>query len=148
MIGQRTRRCSSALVAVVLLASTACGGGGGGGTLTVTGTLTLAQSGVALVSRLNIGDACTSDSGGFSDITSGAQVRVTDEKNTLLATAALQDGKIVEDHSGFHNCVFPFTVKVPAGKAFYQFEVSHRGAISFSADDLKSKNNTVALSIG
>lgn len=136
-----------ALVSVAVLA--ACGGSSKPATLNVQGKMTLAQSGVfRTAGKLpDLGQPCIGKAG-FDDLTPGAQVKVTDEKNTVLATAQLGTGTLVNDSGGFHTCEFPFTVAVPDGKAFYQFEVSHRGVISFSHDDLKAKGNTVALTLG
>lgn len=129
----------AALVAVVVLA--ACGGGSS--STTVNGTVSVPAAGAQIVHPDGSADLSCSTTSGFSDIRLGAQVRVTDESGTLLGTTELSVGTRQEDR-----CVLPFTVKVPGGKSFYQFEVSHRGLVSFSADDLKRQGGRVELTVG
>jgi hypothetical protein len=66
---------------------------------------------------------------GYGDIP-GAQVTVTDPAGKVVGVGRL--GAPTGDRlgeSGFYDCVFPFTVQVPAGLGIYGFEVSHRGVV-------------------
>ena len=69
--------------------------------------------------------------GGFNDIVAGAQVIVQDGNGAVLATTALTGGRV-----NMHGCTFDFRVEVPVTD-FYQVLVSHRGALTYSRDDLE-----------
>ena len=68
--------------------------------------------------------------GGFSDIVAGTQVIVQDGSGAVLATTALTGGRV-----NMRGCTFDFRIEVPAAD-FYQVLVSHRGALTYSRDDL------------
>ena len=91
-----------------------------------------------------IGEPCGGGTGGYSDIREGASVTVRNEKGEILATGGLQEGFGVGEHA----CLFGFAVgKVPKAK-FYSVEVSHRGAITEPATDVKKGILTFALTLG
>jgi len=94
-------------------------------------------------SQNRIGQTCTG-MGGYDDIQQGAAVVVRDESNKVLATSSLKGGKIV----ALETCGFDFTVDNVPDANFYQVEVSHRGAVTYSKADLDSKGWKVALSLG
>lgn len=106
-----------ALVLVVLLAL-------GGRTFTLEGSLTL-------VDTYGSGSSCATF-GGYSDIAPGADVTIRDAEGTVVASGALQSGR----YSGA-GCRFPFAISdVPSGSAFYHVEVTHRGLVTFTAEEL------------
>lgn len=120
--------------------------GCGGGDETITGSIQIFGQSDSVTSS---GDTC-SGAGGYDDIEEGAQVTVKDGDGDLLATADLGPGEVTdEDNStdSFTQCDLPFTVDVPASD-FYVIEVSHRGEISYSREELEKKNWKVELSLG
>jgi hypothetical protein len=112
-------------------------------TFTFSGTVTVeAGSG----SEATDGGDCVTD-GGYSDISSGAQVTVTDEGGKIVALGNLDPGHTAEVVGTFAStCVFGFTVRsVPEGVAFYSIEIAHRGALRYTRSDLATP---LALSLG
>jgi len=136
------------LTAAILLPFAACGGGGDAGSTdsktspsqpNITGTLTLSDSDFLFLKN---GDPC-SGSGGYSDIHGGAQVVVKDESDELIATGSLSAG-----HVSSGQCDFPIAVRNVPDANFYTIQVSHRGGISYSREELKAKGWMVGLSLG
>ncbi|MBQ0983739.1 hypothetical protein KBZ10_04210 [Streptomyces sp. F63] len=96
---------------------------------TTDGALTLIDAGAGL----DDGELC-SGTGGYSDIDLGTQVNVTDADGTLVASGALGLGEKTET-----GCTFPFTVDdITPGSKFYTVEVSHRGGLTQTEDDLRA----------
>jgi len=87
----------------------------------ITGDLTLAAD-------------CRRSSGGYDDISEGTAVTVKDEKGTLIGAGALGPGARVlvsANVPNLHNCVYPIEVVDVKDAAFFQVEVSRRGAVSY-----------------
>ncbi|GAA2287577.1 hypothetical protein GCM10010415_68430 [Streptomyces atrovirens] len=102
---------------------------GSEGSFSTDGTLTVTGIGAGLAS----GDPCTGTDG-YSDIDFGAQVSVTDAAGTLVAKGGLGLGRKTE-----LGCEFPFTVDdITPGSKFYTVEVSHRGGLTQTEDELRS----------
>lgn len=80
--------------------------------------------------------------GGFSDITQGAQVKVSDSSGDVIAFGGLMKGQY-ETGSG---CVFGFmVVDVPdKGDGIYGIEISSRGVYQFKKADAED----LALKLG
>jgi hypothetical protein len=73
-------------------------------------------------------------SGGYADIFAGTQVVVTDGASRTIALGQLGDGSW---NSVNGVCVFDFSVTgVPAGHLFYGIEVSHRGRLQYTAEQM------------
>lgn len=94
------------------------------------------------------GDPCTG-SGGYSDIASGAQVKVTDNSGSVVAIGSLNSGLSHQTNSGMDGtnvCVFSFDVfNIPIrDSSIYGIEVTHRGVIQFTRDDA----NDISLTLG
>jgi hypothetical protein len=88
------------------------------------------------------GDLCYG-TGGYDDIQEGAAVTVTNETSTVIGTGALEQSR----YTGA-GCEFLFDVpNLPRAK-FYRIEISHRGQVNFSHDDLEKENWYVKLDIG
>jgi hypothetical protein len=88
------------------------------------------------------GDLCYG-TGGYDDIQEGAAVTVTSETSTVIGTGGLEQS----NYTGA-GCEFLFTVpNLPRAK-FYRIEISHRGQVNFSYDDLEKQNWYVRLDIG
>ncbi|QZH61836.1 hypothetical protein K1X22_09080 [Mycolicibacterium farcinogenes] len=106
---------------------------------TLAGTLQL-NSGSITSSGLPPGFNCAG-SGGYSDITPGAPVTVSDEAGTLLAKSTF-DGSV----GGPGWCALSFSVKdVPAGSKFYRVEVARRGDMSYTEEEARA---LVSLTLG
>ncbi|MEW1870711.1 hypothetical protein AB0420_21780 [Streptomyces caelestis] len=106
-------------------------------TFSTDGTLTVTGIGAGLDS----GDPCTGTDG-YSDIDFGAQVSVTDAAGTLVAKGGLGLGRKTE-----LGCEFPFTVDdITPGSKFYTVEVSHRGGLTQTEDELRA--GALAFTLG
>jgi hypothetical protein len=94
----------------------------------------------------------SSEYNGYDDIEVGAAVTVWNEKDTVIATSRL-DAPTFEAlgtsdfDRDYGTCTFPFTVEVPKAE-FYAIEISHRGKLTFSYQELVSKNWRVETSLG
>ena len=120
---------------VALIAIAALAGCGGDSTFTASGTLGLVAVDAAT-------DDCGSGTGGFDDISEGADVVIYDAAGKRLAFGSLKAGKPQGD-GGL--CVFDFEIpEVPRGKGPYGIEVGSRGQVSFSED----KAEDIAISLG
>ncbi|MEW1697825.1 hypothetical protein [Streptomyces sp. NPDC091278] len=114
------------------LAVSLAGGGASpaGKTFSTRGTLTLADSSLSFLAE---GEDCTGPDG-YSDIQRGAQVNVTGADDTLVATGELEGGKKTA-----LGCEFPFAIEgIPQGSKFYTVEVSHRGGLTQTEEELRS----------
>lgn len=107
---------------------------------TVSGVLTLHQStstystNAYTTLKYPLEHTCDGQ-GGFSDIRPGASVTVYDASGTIVGSGAITD----DGSTSSTGCQFPFTVpNVPTGSAFYQYEISHRGKLTFTADEASS----------
>jgi hypothetical protein len=130
--------CLLTVVFASLLA--ACSGGGkGNDSYAVSGTMLLGQNDASWT----VGSAC-SGSGGYDDVTSGQQVVVTDQSQTVVGTGNLGDGKAV----AVNGCQFSFKVPDLPKTAFYSVEVTHRGKTTYSFDDMQASGWHVALTLG
>lgn len=104
-------------------------------TMTVSGTITLTDSGVDEV------DGECWGTGGYDDMQGGTQVVVRDADGKTIGAGSLDagysDGSVV--------CVFPFNIHdVPAESSLYSVEVAHRGQITFTEDNA----GELSLSLG
>ncbi len=81
--------------------------------------------------------------GGYSDLTEGAQVVVTDASGTTVAFGSLADGTI----SG---AGFTFTFSVPNVPALdiYGIKLTHRGTLQYSFDELQQQDWDISLTVG
>ena len=77
----------------------------------------------------------------------GAQVTVRDETDAVIATGRLSEGKVTE--SGIlGDCRFEFIVRDVPEAGFYTIEVSHRGGLTYSAEELDGLSWMVAFTLG
>jgi hypothetical protein len=106
---------------------------------TVSGSVLVVGSSPQVVTTNEL--TCTTG-GGFDDIRQDAQVVVTDAAGKTIALGQLGGGSWKRDVG----CIFLFTVPdVPAGEKFYGIEVSHRGRVQHTAEQLAAP---LELSIG
>ncbi len=130
-------KCTWAALAVVVgLGLAACGGS----SHSLQGTVTVRE--LVGTSRV-IGGECAGYEG-YSDIHAGTAVVVKDESGKVLATGSLSDGKVLN----IGNCQFTFKVDGLSDAKFYQVEVSHRGIVTYSRDDLDKASWKVGLTVG
>ena len=79
---------------------------------------------------------------GYDDMGEGTTVIVYDSTGQSVAVGALGQGTL----TGLA-CRFPFDVEnVPAGSGSYSVEVSHRGKLTFGAD--QAQNGPIAMTLG
>jgi len=129
----------AALAAGLVLAS--CGGSAPSAPSHVLlGTMTISQY---QGSQQIIGGACTGH-GGYDDIYAGTAVTVKDENSKILATGSLGGGTAPDRFS----CSFPFKISNLPEAKFYQVEISHRGAVTYSREDLDRRGWAIQLSLG
>lgn len=152
------------LAPVLLLAVlTACGGGAAASATpsghTLTGTMTLTDAGAFALDLPQPGPTAqvfngpsptptpTPDcqgSGGYSDLQAGAQVIVRDASEKTIAKGTLKPGLPLDADT----CRFGFSVSGIPDSDFYSVEVSHRGALTYSAKDLDATGWALDLTIG
>lgn len=124
------------IVAAVVVVAT-------GGALGLTAALTpktfTAHGTLSLISK--DGSGCDTSDGGFSDLTDGAQVKISDESGATVALGALGTGK--ESESGYL-CTWSLAVNsVPTGERFYGVHVgnNNRGVIQYTEEKLRKGVN-------
>lgn len=126
------------VLGAILLIAVACGGG----SHTLHGTLTLTSS-----SQISRSGSNCSGTGGYKDLTAGGAVTVKDEGGTVIATGSLDQGTSDPTYPTVV-CRFTFTIaNIPDAK-FYSIEVTHRGALTYSQDQLNHNGWKVNASIG
>ena len=105
-------------------------------TFDVGGTLQLDASTESVISSER---ECPLSHGGYADIGTGTQVTVYDASGKAVATGMVGMGVPVGDvGERTSRCHFAFSVPgVPEGSAIYAVEISHRGQVRFSRDDLR-----------
>ena len=81
--------------------------------------------------------------GGYNDIADGADVTVKDGAGDLLGVGALTGGTMTGGGT-----VFTFTVPGVPDVDFYQVEVSHRGAVTYTKDEMEAAGWVVSFSLG
>jgi serine/threonine-protein kinase len=108
---------------------------------TITGTMTVWDSRAHYASKWD----CSGE-GGYDDIRYGTPVTVRDGTGRIIATGSLDGGKSVEPSGGA--CEFTFRVDGVPKVDFYQVEVSHRGALTYSFSDLETHGWSVTASLG
>jgi hypothetical protein len=108
---------------------------------TLSGTVLLVDSANV---GLNPGSSCTGE-GGYSDLSGGTQVVLTDDKGQTLSTGRLSAGEF--DGLG---CVFSFALEDVTRSDFYRLTVSSgsRGELQYSYEELADDDWSVQLSIG
>lgn len=78
---------------------------------------------------------------GYSDVTGGASVAVLDPSGVVLTVGRLGPGH----WSATDECMFTFTVDVPAGKGNYGVQIGHRNVLRYGEAEL---GEVLDLSIG
>lgn len=108
--------------------------------ITVAGGMTIVGS----KNYENVGSGCQGD-GGYSDLSEGASITVTDASGTTVGTGRLEQGDPIRGG----RCVFGFSVPgVKGGSEFYGIEIANRGVVTYTADQIMAGASQVQLSIG
>lgn len=118
---------------------------------TISGTFTIRgdRSGVGRVIAVineRAGD-CTGY-GGFDDIGPGTAVTIRDENAVTIAVGRLSDGTWTASSNSTGRCAFSFSVPNVPDRPFYSIEVSHRGEISASREELEANRWQISLALG
>jgi hypothetical protein len=118
---------------------------GPGSTHTLTGSITVTDtpSGYYGTSSVTVYGEFCSTSGGYADMQTGANVVAKDAASKIIATGSLGVGVAV----GSYGCEFGFTLVVPDSE-YYSIEVSHRGALTYSRDELAAELWDLSLTLG
>jgi hypothetical protein len=133
-------------------------GGIGGGVLVLAGLLMVFGPGSKQMLRGSItvidtdfyysssvetnGSSCYT-TGGYSDVNSGTNVAVKNGDGKLLGVTDLSSGVTV----GSYRCKFSFELEVSKSD-FYSFDIGNRDEVSYSKDELESKDWNLELSLG
>lgn len=147
--GMRANGCLLLVLAVLLaLALAACGGSGSKAptTKTINGTFTLARGldtgEYDSDNFVEYGGGC-GGTGGYEDIDSGLQVRVSNEAGTVIGTGALGSSAVTPN-----GCTFTFSVpNLPVAK-FYKVEVGNRGELSYSYEEMEAAGWKAEFTLG
>ena len=108
----------------------------------VTGVLRLHDPMYSRRSVATVGGPCKG-LGAYHDFIGGTPVSVKDRSGTVIATGALNPGKVVDGAA----CEFAFVVQTVPNADLYQFDVGGRAAGAFPYDDLAAQGWQVALSL-
>lgn len=103
--------------------------------LDVSGTITI--TGDSSSRTVNADASCTGK-GGFSDLTTGAQVTVYDASGNTVGLGKLKAGRADQ-----YSCTMAFSASAPGGGDIYSVTIGHRDRFQFRPADLPLK-----LSIG
>jgi len=125
-----------ALLGLACLVAVSCG------QPTLHGTLTLtSSSGVS-----HSGTSCQGTAG-YDDLTQGAPVTVKNENGSIIATSSLDAG-VADSTYPTVVCHFSFTVENLPDAKFYAIEISHRGEVTYSKDQLSGNGWKADATIG
>ncbi|ACV78328.1 hypothetical protein [Nakamurella multipartita] len=115
--------------------------------LAIAGGIVAVTAGVALVVVRPAGSftargsvildrACATYGTDDGDVRDGAQITVRSD-GQVVALGRLREGE-QRDNGPVSLCRFPLVIDdVPAGHEFYEVEVAHRGAVTYSEADLR-----------
>ena len=118
---------------------------------TITGTFTLSDPGGIAIERetgTRYPIRCEG-TGGYSDVTEGLDVIVSDQDGRIIGTGRLtQEGMDRESIGTDDLCAFSFSVPVTDPAAFYSIEVGDRGELTYSHADLEGMGWAVEATLG
>lgn len=115
--------------------------------LAIAGGIVAVTAGVALVvvqpagsfttrGSVVLDHGCATYGTTFGDIRAGTQITVKSDGRTV-ALGRLREGD-QHDNGSLSLCQFPLVIDdVPGGHDYYQVEVAHRGAVTFTEADLR-----------
>ena len=117
------------------------------GTSSVNATASYSTGGVLLLyatgsldRTLLPGSGCEGTNG-YDDITEGAPVTLYDQSGTIVAAGALGAGTVTST-----GCMFTFTIPdIPFTADFFQYEITHRGKLTASKQELLDSSLSASL---
>lgn len=116
------------------------------GNFSLSGKLTLASGAFEWNHGANGGTPCVGWQG-YSDITTGTTVVITDQGGTIIATGQLDQGSATVGVDGRGtSCTFTFEVERVPYRPFYGVMVSHRGTQTYSK--AQALNGEISLTLG
>ncbi|MGI9018670.1 MAG: PASTA domain-containing protein [Euzebya sp.] len=90
---------------------------------------------------------CVSGTGGYDDISQGAEVRVKGADGTILAVGRLGPGEWRPVDDTYEACHWPFgAISVPVVD-LYTVETTHRGGVTYNRGELDANDWTVQLAL-
>jgi len=109
---------------------------------TINGAFVLLDTDPTYSSIKTVGSGCEG-TGGYSDLSPGAQVTLRDGDGKTLGSTALSEGS-----GSSTSCTFTFSIPNIPEVPFYAVEISHRGQVTNSLADMRANGWTFSLSIG
>jgi hypothetical protein len=86
---------------------------------------------------------------GYSDINGNLTITVKDGTGNILATGKTESGKFqLVGSPAVYQCIFVFYPITLPKSDFYVVSLTNRGEMTFSLEDLKSKNWTIEFALG
>jgi hypothetical protein len=107
------------------------------------GSITVIDTDFYLSSSVETNGSSCYTSGGYSDVNSGTNVSVKNGDGKLLGVTDLSSGVTV----GSYRCKFSFELEVSKSD-FYSFDIGNRDEVSYSKDELESKDWNLELTLG
>lgn len=113
----------------------------------IAGSITLTSTSGADPNNLGIPGECRGYNA-YGDIAEGATVTIKDAGGKVVATTKLEPGKPASGESGPtpRECTFRFIAEDVPDSEFYGVEVSHRGVVQFSKQQVR--NGEVQMQLG
>lgn len=108
-----------------------------------THTLTLELEIVGYDNILTVSSTNCAGDGGYDDLRIGTSITVRDGDGAVIANGMFTTAKKTGT-----TCTLTATIDDVPEVSFYQFDVSHRGAPSYSLEEMEASNWVVSLSIG
>jgi hypothetical protein len=105
----------------------------------VVGTLDLTDTSPGGITGGSGGPSSCTGTGGYNDITGGAEVVISDDAGKTLTIVSLTPGT----YESSTRCQFSFFANIPAGLGFYGIAVGHRGLVKFTEADMKHPGLTL-----
>ena len=101
-----------------------------------------------LPKRLQTEDSECFGFNGYDDLHLGTSVTVSDGEGNVIGVGEVRSSEVKSEASTSRSCAFKFVVEDLPRADFYAVEVSHRGAVTFSFDELEEEGWRIQLSIG
>jgi hypothetical protein len=123
----------------------------GSETHTIRGEILLADTAFAKFEELSIevnADGSCYGTGGYGDMSEGANVVVRNGLGDVIESSQLGQGKSEASNETAAFCRFAFAVEDVPDSTFYAIEIAHRGEVNYSMAEMESRNWKVELSLG
>jgi hypothetical protein len=117
------------------------------GTYTLGGTIVLTGDSDNVLDTGGEGSMCFGD-GGYDDFYPGQNAVVKDGGGDILAVGELTESELILDGTVRKQCEFTILITGIPEERFYVVEISHRGELTYSFDDLEEVDWKLELVIG